>query len=298
MKHLVIYLIILFTGFKSFANERQVVFKVLATSGITLVERVNDKENWKPINSGTKLYHEDKIIITEGSYLGIIHVVSGKSLELKVAGVYSVNDLEDRVDKKQLGFLQNYVDDLFAELVLNEKPQYVSDIIKENTTRSVIDNLISVDLPEKAKLLDNNLELSWNKFDQAKKYRVEILNLYEDVLFKTETEDTFTTVDCSNLDLQQGEYYLLRVELTNKSKINSGKISFEYDPDNKGVLNEVKSRVDTNSSIGYLILANYFEDKGFYLDALQSYKRAVSISPRVEAYQSAYSDFRERHFLR
>ena len=60
-------------------------------------------------------------------------------------------------------------------------------------------------------------------------------------------------------------------------------------------LNNLKSTLDTNSSISNLIMAEFYEQNDLLLDALTSYEYAINQSPDVEYFKEAYQEFLMRN---
>ena len=69
-------------------------FKVLASKGVT---QVDNGSGWTVLKTGTKLNKDSKVKIANGSYVGLMHS-SGKTMELKSAGTYSVENLSGKLN--------------------------------------------------------------------------------------------------------------------------------------------------------------------------------------------------------
>src|SRR5689334_14157863 len=88
--------IALFFGFLSvsyFAFAQDYAFKVLANKG---ANEIKSGGAWVPLKTGASLKKDDEVKLADNAYLGLVHL-SGKPMELKMAGNYKVSDLETKV---------------------------------------------------------------------------------------------------------------------------------------------------------------------------------------------------------
>jgi len=85
---------------------QEYAFRVLANKGAS---EVKSGSTWQAVKTGTSLKKEDEVKVPENAYLGLVHVTSGRPIELKTAGTYKVADLAQKVSTGT-SVMQKYTD--------------------------------------------------------------------------------------------------------------------------------------------------------------------------------------------
>jgi Tfp pilus assembly protein PilF len=53
----------------------------------------------------------------------------------------------------------------------------------------------------------------------------------------------------------------------------------------------LKADLSSESALGYIIEASYYEDQNLLLDALTKYEQAIKLAPEVQDFQDLYQGF-------
>ena len=100
------------------------VFRVLAKKGENSMS--TDGKTWTPIKTGTSLKAGQQIKVGEGAYLGLVHS-TGKTFEIKTAGIRKVNELASKVNVADASVASKY-----ADFVMNKMAASDEDINKNH----------------------------------------------------------------------------------------------------------------------------------------------------------------------
>lgn len=292
-KYLLILVAIIISAF-SYAQE--LAFKTLAAKGTCMVQRGANPDEYTPITTGVKIYLEDKIIITGStSYVGLVSE-SGKALELKRSGVYYVKDLSTALSSGETSMAQKYL-----SLLVNDMSK-----IDDNTTRnmkytgsverSVAHKEIVVFLPETTKITGTQGSIQWFPKADASSYKVSIYNLYEEVVYSETTTEKFIDIDFAKLKLSPGQVYKISVADELNPETNSGFISLQVPTRSEMAkyeteLNMLRAEIPSNSAIGDMVIATYFEEQELFLNAIPFYESAIEKEPNIVEFQDAYAMF-------
>ena len=111
-----------------FAQTPKEDFKVLSHKGANTV-------NNKPLSTGTKLFSSDQIMVSVGGYIGLLHK-TGKTLELRQPGTYTVAEISQKAMNKDVGILVNVSRDIifassgndFAEAAAQKAKAYAMEM--------------------------------------------------------------------------------------------------------------------------------------------------------------------------
>lgn len=282
------------------------IFKVLASNGITLVERSDQNESWSPIKTDAKLYLGDKLIITEGSYLGLLHIATNKVSELREAGVYKIKSLSDKIIKKQASISRKYINYVVNDLTNGKKGENFHKHMK--VTGSVERGHekpgdIRMVFPNKSYLLDSIIPVHWYPVKgTTQQYYVSLLNMFEEELKSVETNDTFTTLNLKGLDLEEEQFYMIQVSLVHKKSIASRPANIyiptkEKTEEVEKKLSRLKREIDTESALGQAMLGFFYEEHKYYHLAFEAYLKASKLAPGMQQYKEIYQKFLQRHQL-
>ncbi|HEY8399607.1 MAG TPA: hypothetical protein VIK89_00020 [Cytophagaceae bacterium] len=296
---LLTFLLSFFISIASIAQDQE-VFKVLASKGTNKYTTGGSTEA-KPVLIGKKLYQNDEIIVGDNSYLGLAHK-SGKTIELKKAGTYKVSQLSSEVSAQNSSVSKKYID-----FVLGEMSSDVEDMSKNrhkymdvtgSVERGDEQQQLKLLAPKEAYVLNAPVTLKWYPVKDAKKYIVKVTNMFDEPIFETETSETSISVDLSKLKINEEKNLLWSVEVKGKPDLQS-KASLKYPADEKVTLvneqfKELKSTLSEETAINKFVMASFYEDNEFYLNAVESYEAAIKLEPEVEDYKIAYGQFLSR----
>jgi hypothetical protein len=109
-------------------KKKKTIAKILIISGT--VKKGDNKKAWP----GTTLTEDDTIVVSARSYVGVVAVSSGKTIEIKQAGTYKVKDLVDLANNNNPTLIEKYFDYIGKEVMKGKK----EDINKNHTKNSAI----------------------------------------------------------------------------------------------------------------------------------------------------------------
>lgn len=297
---------LLFTGSNAF-SQGDYIFRVLANKGDNSVKK-SDGET-VGLKTGSTLKAGDQLIASSNSYIGLMHK-TGKTLEVRQAGVLKVDDLVKKVAAKKTSVTSRY-----AQYVMNKiNDDGVSDNYRRNNnvtgavTRGdqvTIDFVLPVE-DNKIKVYSSDLVLRWVpapnedkviSFD-GKTFVVTIRNIFDEVIFSEETTNSSLKI---NLNEIQNESTLYLVKITSKeddvaNELKSieyaiEKVSMNDEPELQSELDAMLVEIDEQTDLGKLVLASFFEEKGLLLEAMTKYEEIVSTNPDVQAFRELYQEF-------
>ncbi len=298
MKNKSIVLALTFLLASSFAFAQDELFKVLASKGSNKLQTTGTAE-WKPVFVGKRLSKGDKITIGDNGYLGLAHK-SGKTIELKKAGVYEVNKLLSEVATQNASTTTKYANYLAGEMgktggedMAKNKYKYMS--VTGSVERGT--NEIMVYVPEGLNVtaLSNQVVVKWEAESGTKTYVVTVGSLFGDEIFKQETTETSIVL---NLESKKFNNYIVTISSKEKTDVVKA-IRVTYPSADKIVelnkqLTELKAQLGEENALNKVILASFYEDNKLYLEAMQNYEAAIKLEPEVEDYKVAYGQFLER----
>ncbi|NVO03728.1 MAG: hypothetical protein HXX09_13610 [Bacteroidetes bacterium] len=291
----------LFISIFSYVNAQDETFKVLVMKGSNLVQRTSEPNKWKPLSIGVKLYKTDKIIVSDASYLGLV-APNGKTIELKTNGTYSVSDLAAKLSVKSSSIAQKYATTLVSDITNTnsydkKKNMGVTGAVERGVLEVQPCKLI---MPQSSKLLDKQISVAWHKNTTADgKYVIKLKKMFEDVLLTQETSDTTMTIDLSKLNIEEGAVYALSVSINNTEKSFSNPLILKIPTAKetasfKQELAEISGELTENTAVNKLLLASFYENNSFFIDAIKSYQEAIKLQPDIDDYKTNYQKFIDR----
>ncbi|MBL7859388.1 MAG: hypothetical protein JNM57_16975 [Cyclobacteriaceae bacterium] len=288
---LVLISLFLFAGVVS----GQDAFKVLMNKG---TNEVKTGTGWQPIKVGASLKASDEIKLPENAYLGLIHV-SGKPLELKEAGKYSVADLDKKIGSSGTSVLNKY-----ADFVLSANKEKKNNLAATGAVHRGPNNIkIYLPKPESAIVYNNTVIISWEKDKAQSPYLVTFKSMFGDELKKAEVTENAISIDLNDSNFDNEDNIIVTVA----SKADRNKVSDEYTLKKlskgdkvriKNSLNEIVEQTAEQTALNKLVLAGFYEQNGLLIDASTAYLEAIKLAPDVTPYADAYNDFLLRNALK
>ncbi len=279
------------------------LFKVLASSGSNSISKSANAVDWKTLRTGQKISKDDKIKLEPNSFLGLVHK-SGRTLELKTAGTFSANELATKVTASQASFNQKYVDFMINEITKAEgedvnKNRHSNMGIEGKVERAVTDIVALFPQEGTAAVLSDQLLLKWNKLANTKTYRINVTDMFDEVLYTTTVADTSYVLDLSQAKLSKENSYLIAISSVERPNATFSKYSVnKLSATDAGTLNKKLSAFQEGkeeTSLSKLIQASFFEENKLYMDALRCYDEAIRLQPGVYEYKIAYNQFLARN---
>ena len=293
MKNKTIILAIALLGFGLVASAQPHIFKVISSKGQTEMKKGN---KWIPVTRGTKVCEGARLRIKSNGYLCLVHK-SGKPIQLKKQGEYDANTLSSKINVRSTGFANKY-GNYIADKMSGQSSRRTSAHLTASVTRAV--EGIQILVQEKSsKIRLAPTVIKWETTARGP-YVVTVLNLFDEVIYKTETANKQTEINLTGKEVE-GDICILRVVSKTNADAKSER-SFNILNGNKAIsinqeLTEIERELDLNNALDNFFYATYFEDKGLNLEALHYYEKAVKMEPSVEDYKKAYNEFLARQGL-
>lgn len=289
------YLIILFLVTFITAGYSQNKFRVLASSGTSTIAN-----NGNSLSVGQRLSNNHSIKVSPQSYLSLVHS-SGGTVQISKAGVYNIANLEKKLDEKRKSLSSRYVTYIISELTKKGKENINANRYKYmNVTGSVnraTFNAFSVYLPDRSNFYSPKITITWQALVKTQNYILKITDRFEDRVLYTKTlSDTSTVVDFSQGKLKGELDFLVSIESKERGiksdKYGLFRLDEEDAPKFTKAYNTFKANnKETGNAAIKLSEAFFFEDKGFYTDALRCYTAAAEMSNNADAYVTALQQF-------
>lgn len=260
---------------------------------IVLGSKGSNTVNGNTIKVGMPLKKGQKIFVDE--YLGLAHK-TGKTLEIKISGNFTINKLVEKIQLTDNSLLHNY-----ASFVINElKPDKLSNRYnkKQKTGavyRAVKNRPVAFMLPEKTIVYPDNITIVWSSIDTVKNYKLEVLNMMQEVIYSKVVNDTTITINLKDIDITSKINLIYQIKDL-KGKLISGRQMFSLiGKDTKKLVKEdLKVVSSDNIEINYINEALIYEEYGLYANALDSYQKAIKVS-NSEFTISIYKAFLKRN---
>jgi len=272
------------------SNAQTHVFKVLSSQGMTEIKRGN---KWTAITRGTKVFEGSKLRIKENGYIGIVHK-SGKLIQLKKEGEYDVNTLASKINVRSSSFANKYGSYIASKMSGSSSTSKSSAHMLGAVDRGTIPEDLAVLVSEDSHIRQTPTVIKWKTKEEGP-YEVLLINLFDEVIFKTTTNDKQIELNLSGKEIE-GDICLLKVIPVKNPNALAYKRKLEIISGSKAVeisneLSEIESELDLNNALDNFFYATYFEDKGLNLEALHYYEQAMKMEPQVEDYKNAYNEF-------
>ncbi|MCX2745102.1 hypothetical protein OO013_14575 [Mangrovivirga sp. M17] len=292
-----IIIFLLTVGLTFSMSAQSTSFRVLAVSGAN--QYSEGGAAWKPLKVGVKLSGNSKIKTADGSYVGLIHQ-TGKTFEIKKAGVY---DLKKINDKAVASAGSTELSDKYAEFVVNKLSESDNEDINKNKERYMnvtgavkrADDQILVLMPELSEAYGPEVNFTWTSMPDLNNssYLVEVKNIYDEVLKKEAVQDTSFTLSFDEAPFNESKMLLINVSVDGRPMVTSNKVGIkkleedrrsEIEPE----LKKLKESLSEDNALDMLILGTFFEEHGLRVDALSAYHKAVELAPDVEVFRNTY----------
>jgi hypothetical protein len=280
------------------------LFKVITSQGDV---KVTTNGASTKISSGQRLNSGSKIKVGFNSYLGLIHI-SGSTMEVKHSGEYQVTDLAKKFSTEQSSFTGKYADYVVSKMTSsdeNAKSYNYTGAVKRDIAgaKEIVLWAPSESTENVVNLLQTvPVEINWGKVEGINSYVVRIISFDESqiLLTKTTTENSLK-LDLSKVQPSTDIPYFIEVSAKDNGQkvIHSKKPFFLLDKESSNAisqnLNKVRSNLDTETALGNLILASFYEENGFTMYAISSYQKAVDLEPNVTEYKEMRNIYFNNH---
>ena len=273
---------------------QETLFKTLASKGTCMVQRGVDPDEYSGLKTGVKLFENDKIIITgDNSYLGLVSS-DGKSLELTKGGVYSVNDLHQKLAESKSGLAAMYLEYLVSDMSKTDERANANMKFTGSVERSIKNDGIILFLPHSTMVANTKAMVNWYPKEAHDSYTISITNLFDEEIFTKNTSRTSETIDFASMELSPEEVYKIQVKSNDSAE--SSVVTLNVPAEAKlqrfaKEVEEIKAQTPANTAIQNMVLAKYYDANELYLNAIPFYRAAVEMEPEVKEYRDAYNSF-------
>jgi len=290
---------LLFTAGSVFAQTY--TFRVLANKGENKLKKANTGQTLA-LKTGATLDAGDALIAQEGAYIGLMHK-SGKTIEVRKGGTISVAELEKKVTTGSTSVASRYAAFVNEKMNEEETGSYKRNMnatgaISRGTSGSIV-LMLDGESPE---FLGNEAVIRWHPIVDANNkvmpnvtYTVKIKNIFDVVIFSTNTDKTSVVMDFRKEGLANDEgLYIIEVSKSDDPEYSSAPIGLRKKQDAGEIVADFKnlqSEIGEDSPLTKLILASFFEEKGLLLDALTKYEEAIKMAPEITDFQELYKNF-------
>jgi hypothetical protein len=218
-------------------------------------------------------------------------------MEVKTAGQYNVGELEKSVNTTVSSSASRYADYVVAKMNTEDG----SSSYKQNMAvtgaveRATNSSAIQVMLPGAIDIYNDQAIVRWKAIEGAEGYTVTLKNIFDDVVYTMDTDKTSVELDFGSEELANEKLVILNVKTTG-GDIASGDFGIKrLNPDAAATITEnvqlLKADLSSESALGYIIEASYYEEQNLLLDALTKYEQAIKLAPEVQDFQDLYTGF-------
>ena len=261
-------------------------FMVLGTKGKNYLDG-------NEIKVGQVIQASQKVVVDE--YLGLAHI-SGKTLEIKIAGSFLVSDLSKNIDGDE-NIFHRYASFVISELK-QEKPtnKYANKGKTGAVYRAVKNKPIQFMLPEKSFVYpQDNISISWKSIIPSKSYKFRVLDMMNNILYETVVSDTIVNVNLNDIDINSKINVIYEVESLDSINIISPRqmISKIGKDTKKAIKNDLKN-ISSDTAMDYINRAIIFEEYALFPNALDCYVKALESNESVFI-KNVYEAFLQRN---
>jgi hypothetical protein len=267
--------------------------KVLAVQGDVKLQRGMDVRTAVP---GMPVSPDESIVVSESSYVSLVHK-TGQTRELREEGQYQLNKLvSGKVsDEKSLKTMM-YADYVISKMTPEGKKNRLGATGYYVKTRVRGPEKIRLHMPSAGKFYNPDPIISWES-DGSGKYRVEVRNMYQDVLKVMDVSENRIRLDLDEDEMFDESTFLVKV-------FSEGSESEFYAMRRLNGAKEISllAEIETLNNAGQtpadkLLLAGLYEYHNLLTDAHTCYLEAMKAAPDVMIYREAYEEFLLRNHL-
>ncbi|MFN8414884.1 MAG: hypothetical protein U0U66_00990 [Cytophagaceae bacterium] len=279
------------------------VFRVLITKGDNKYTAATGSAA-SPLLVGSKLLNTASVTVGTAGYVALAHVSTGKTIEVKTAGSYTVAKLVEQVNLQNASVSSKYMNYVTGQMAsagnedLNANRQkYMS--VTGSVERG--DNPIIVYAESKNAVIANDVALAWTFKDNAEATKrhtfiVKVVDVYEEVIDEISTTDTSLILNLSKYKLDKDFELIVMIQTKEHAHLKSDKYMLTSVASDKKKQIEtdyakLTSELDMTSPLSKLICASYLAEQGLVLNSMAMYKEAIALQPEVAEFKTAYSDY-------
>jgi len=237
------------------------------------------------------------LLVDQNAYLGLLHA-SGHTMELSEKGTFDIEQLASKVGIRKKGISAKY-----AEFVLNElEDQDHGQLRNVIETRGLNAEKINIFLPFTAKIFNPSLVIHWSKLSGDKTYILSVNNMFGELLKQFETSSNQIQLDLGQDEFVSQKLFIVNVSVKNDNSVISNDIGIEKLFGEKADLvkrevAQLNEEINSESALGQIVLASYYEHQDLLVDATYHYHEAIKLAPEVPDFETMYHAFLIRNNL-
>ncbi len=293
MKKIANILFLVFLAGTSLTLAQKDYFTVLARQGeISLIKPGENKHVM--VQTGGKILPGERLKISNKSYVALTYSL-GSSIEINKAGIYDFNGIKNSIKKNyksaNVKFLNYVIDQVKKNEEETEEMKSFGAVVRERK------NYIAPGIPFTTMVIDSIIEFKWYPNPNSKNYIFKLLNDNNVTLFMKELNDTAVTCSLNTFYLKKNKVYKWMVFDYNNSSVYSDTNYIIIPPPSRynaiiDSIKELKSLLgEGNTAIRNIIFACFYQNNGLNIKALEAYKKALQLAPRVNSYVKMYACF-------
>lgn len=288
-----IILLTLSLSFSRLSNAQGDGARVLTFSG-NVEYRCSLNQPWKKIQVGESLKRDCEINLTENSYAGLLFK-DNRTLELIKPGKFKVKELEENLRKSENSVINKFTNYIVQEIIADKSEK--KDMKTFAAVVRVRPNHIDTAFPTFTNVLEPTLKLIWFDYPSSQKYILSILNAENISVFMDLVEDTTFTLDTEKLNLTRGKIYKWLVFDAENAAIISDTISFMVVSEAERIaisdsIQMINSELEKNeTALAFISLGMFCEKNSLNIEAMNQYKKAITMVPESEEFKKLYAKF-------
>lgn len=271
-------------------------YRLMAVSGTV---EVAAGSAWRRATTGSTLTSNDQLRISSGGYASVF-VNNQRAVELKSPGIYKMSFLTASGAPSTTA--QKYLNYVVNRSTSNQLGSNMSNL--GAVERSMAPSPLSPHgvMPggseiEPAYIATEQLKLTWRPQSGATGYVVTISDALDGKeVFQRAVKDTLLTVTLESAGLQSDVLYEWQLSSSTMPGLKSVKLPFivldaEQRKKIQAEAKALRAEVGGTSAVAYLVLANFYQEKGVVDQAMDHYESAIALAPGVKEYRKMYAEF-------
>lgn len=273
-------------------------FRVLHSYGNNTIKKTKQK-----IFIGATLKNTDVLLVGENSYLNLLHVKTGRTVEVRQKGEYLLSSFKVNASSSTLA---KYSDFVIEEMTKATKQDInknhrryiaITGAVTRDRRAATLRN-ITVFVPAEVpciNLYNAMATVAWLG-EVGKKYYIRIKTMSGETVALLETQKPEFNFDFGWLKRDKdglANYEVVIYEADNENVRGSFAVSLLEEKDRNMLAKELKD-FQPQTAIDYLLLGRFFEENKLLLDAFTCYNKALKLQ-EDEIMKTAYMEFLARN---
>ena len=269
--------------------------KVVALKGEAQVINGMDVKSCSP---GMELRGNEMLLLRGNAYVALVDQ-SGYTKEIRGEGRYDIAGEFGKRETRQTPAFR-YADYLAAKLTPEGKKNRLSATGYFISSRLEEREMIRLFIPGAGKYYQNVLRLNWDSPMGAGPFKIEVYNMYREILRTEVTNENIIDLMIDEY-LGQESILLLKISTTDGAFTSENyalkRVGSYHREDIGEELDELRHIYQGRNAVSRFIMAGFFEYNNLLADALTCYLQAIEQAPDVPVYREAYEDFLLRNHL-